>query len=526
VKKWITNTLIGTGVVAISFALSLQLASKQKTPPVPRDNPLAHYQLAWLDDLPWEKAVDIRAGAGRMTASERYADALRRLGPGGGIIYFPPGIYRFQEDLVIPNGVVLRGVVPKEPDAKKDTHYLQARFEFPRYVPSNTGEGASPQTAFKVIRLENPATDGNVGIMNIAVNRARIVFGEGTEHRAGRNRFVVGCALTNSAGIDPYVPDIAAGQHPWQRHTDRFAAAVSVHSSENALIANNRLPEGAPDDYTMHGYVLKDRDGKARAVDGVVFDYNNRPGIELNGFCLGGGGGNPPDGTPQTHPWGFRRGGIIRDNFIYSTGRTAISFTGDGTVCANNVIRFKPGVTRWTATGLQIAYGSATNDNRAVQMRGWRWTVSGNDYEVHKNRLASSPYAFNDGEGLMHEDHCNSTIRDSRLTGNRGNAYLSLYKTADIDGLLVEKNEIRTEGGIQAVYIDANRNSGTFPCKDVAVRGNVTHGSGILLRGKPASDNSIVDNRHVGPNGTIVNAADAVLKNNTNYQIEPGNPQP
>lgn len=519
-KSWMSNLLLGTGVVALSALLAIPMASKRRSPPVPTDNPLALYRLAWINALPWQKTVDIKACTGK-TAPEKYADALKRLGPKGGVIYFPAGIYRFQSDLVIPNGVVLRGVSPSAPNAQADNYYPTARFEFPRYVPSNTGEGTPILTAFKVIRLANPATDSNVGLLNIAINRSRIVFAEGPNHTAGKNRFVVGCTLTNAAGVDPRVPDLSAGQHPWQRFTQRHAAAISVHSAENALIANNRLPEGAPDDFTMDGYVITDRDKKPRTVDGVVFDYNNRPGIDLNGFCLGRSGGNPPDGTPDTHPWRFRKGGIVRDNFIYSTGRTAISFSGDGTLCTGNVIRFNPNVKRWTATGTHIAYGSATNDNRAVQMRGWRWTVSNNDYLVYKNRLHSSNYTFNDGEGLMHEDHCNSTIRDSRLTGNKGNAYLSLYKTAGIDGLIVEKNEIRTEGGIQAIYVDANRNSGPFPCRNVIIRDNVTQGSGILIRGAPHANNVVAGNRHLGPNGILVNAANAQLRNNTNYEVKP-----
>ena len=44
-------------------------------------------------------------------------------------------------------------------------------------------------------------------------------------------------------------------------------------------------------------------------------------------------------------------------------------------------------------------------------------------------------YPINDGEGLMHEDHCNSAIVDSRLVGNRVNSYLSIYKCGPIDGL-------------------------------------------------------------------------------------------
>ena len=73
---------------------------------------------------------------------------------------------------------------------------------------------------------------------------------------------------------------------------------------------------------------------------------------------------------------------MIRDNYIYSTGRTAIAFTGDEVVCAGNVVRFQKDVWRQTNTGLKETSGSSTNDNRAVQMHGYRWRVEDNDYEV------------------------------------------------------------------------------------------------------------------------------------------------
>ena len=91
-------------------------------------------------------------------------------------------------------------------------------------------------------------------------------------------------------------------------------------------------------------------------------------------------------------------------------------------------------------------------------MRGWRWVVDGNDYQVHRNWAFDRKYKINDGEGLMHEDHVNSTIHDSVLTNNRGNTYLSLYKTAGIDGLLVEGNDIRLGDGKAPLTLKAVAN--------------------------------------------------------------------
>ena len=220
-------------------------------------------------------------------------------------------------------------------------------------------------------------------------------------------------------------------------------------------------------------------------------------------------------------PGDFARGTIIRDNYIFNSGRMGIGFSGDGTLCANNIIRFAKDVWRPTTTGHVRSYGSSTNDNRAIEMRGWRWTVEGNDYEVHRNWEADRGYLINDGEGLMHEDHCNSTIQDSKLINNVGNSYLSIYKCGEIDGLLVEGNEIAVTNGV-AIYVVANRNSGSQPCRRVTIANNKTKGGGILLAGDPAQKNVIQGNVHQGGRGVIENKGKAKLSNNKGYEVKKG----
>ena len=249
----------------------------------------------------------------------------------------------------------------------------------------------------------------------------------------------------------------------------------------------------------------------------MVFDYDNRPGLYVNHYCVGGSGGSGDDGTPESHPFGFRKGTVIRDNYVYNTGRMGIGFGGDGTLCANNVIRFAKDVWRPTATGLAATHGSSTNDNRAVEMRGWRWVVDGNDYEVHRNWAAMRGYLINDGEGLMHEDHCNTDIRDSRLVNNKGNSYLSIYKCGAIDGLEVSGNDLSTPGDISDIYVVANRNSGKQPCRNVTIAGNRTRSNGIYIAGDPARNNVVRDNEHIGGGGSIRNEARAKLSGNKGY---------
>jgi hypothetical protein len=486
-------------------------AAKCVALPVPNDNPVTKYSLKWTDDIKWSNVVTVIDCQGN-TLKEKFDKAqIEIAAKGGGVVYFPPGVYKFTESLYLKEGVVIRGASPDGVANARDEKYSPpTRFEFPKYVPTFEGDGTPIDTAFKGIYVRNPETTGRCGIVNIDINRGHIDFLEGIDHKCGCNRLVYGCVLRNAAVADNRIPDKKKGQHPWQRFTQRHHAAIAVRAAENILIANNRLPE-SDDNFTMKGYILNNR-----AFD-VVFDYDNRPGLYINSYGLGGPGGKGPNGTPKTHPWAFRKGIVIRDNFIYCTGRCAISFSGDGTICANNVIRFKDNVFRPTATGTSITRGSSTNDNRAVQMRGWRWTVEGNDYLVYRNWAADKAYKINDGEGLMHEDHVNSSVLDSKLINNKGNSYISIYKTGGINGLLVKGNDIRTSGGISAIYVVANRNSGPYECKNVTIIDNITAGSGIMIAGEPAENNVIKDNRHIGPKGKIINNANAACENNTGY---------
>jgi len=479
----------------------------------PRNNPTAEYKLEWTNQIKWSKVVSIADFQGK-TYEERLVKAQESLGKEGGVVYFPPGLYQFKDSLYIKNGIVIRGAEPGAvTDARDERYSPPTRFEFPEYIPSFEGDGTPIDTAFKGIYLEDIEQAGNCGIVNVDINRGHVDFQEGPDYKCGRNRLVYGCVLRNSAVADPGIPDPKSGQHTWQRFTQRHHAAITIRASENILAANNRLPESGEDNFIMKGYLLQ-----GRPFD-VVFDYDNRPGLYINNYALGGPGGRGPNGTPQTHPWGFRKGIVIRDNYIFCTGRCAISFTGDGTICTNNVIRFRDNVWRPTATGTNITKGSSTNDNRAVQMRGWRWTVEGNDYIVYRNWAADKKYKINDGEGLMHEDHVNSCVLDSKVINNKGNSYISIYKTGGINGLLVKGNDIRTPGGIAAIYVVANRNSGPYECKNVKIISNTTAGSGIHTAGSPAENNIVKDNRHIGGNGKITNEANAECQNNTGYDL-------
>ena len=487
---------------------------------MPNTDPAAHLRLGWTGKFAWERLIDISALSGPDWDTRLAAAQTVLAAQGGGVIYFPAGSYTFRDSIRLASGVVLRGADPVGTRSALDPDYAPpTRLQFPAYKPAFEGDGTPITTAFKGIYLAQPSTASFVGVVHMALNRCHIHFEEGPDHACGAHRLVFGCTLRNAAVAEPAIPDTAAGQLAWQRFTRWHHPAINVKCERNALVANNRLPP-SDDSFVMKGYVMRDRRGKERVTHDVVFDYDNRPGIAVSHYCVGAPGGEEPSGTPESHPHGFRTGMVIRDNFVYSTGRTAIGFSGDGTVCAHNVIRFPEGIWRQTNTGVRETSGSSTNDNRAVEMRGWRWVVEDNDFEVYRNWCADHKYYINDGEGLMHENHCNAHIKDSVLRHNKGNAYLSLYKTGAIDGLLVEGNTIAVDRGM-AIFVDADHHPAhRGPCRNVVIRNNVTAGGGILLRGHPAEGNAIHGNRHEGPAAPILNAAGAAVRDNQGYTVE------
>lgn len=490
----------------------------------PTDNPLEKLGLGWARLIPWRTAVDVTAFRGEGDYwDEPLQQAQQSLMPkGGGIVFFPPGTYRFRKDIQLLNGVVLRGAEPRVLAAESVNFSPPSRLEFPQYIPAFSANGTPVSSAFKGIGLADPAEASNCGLAFLEINRGYISLHEGEGRRCGINRFVYGCVLRNAAGAATEIPNPQQGQPGWLRYTAKFRSAIRVHAAENALVANNRIPQSGDHNFTLHEYPLQDRKGQILRFD-VEFDYDNRPGIYVNHHCIGGAGASGNDGTPETHPWGFRKGTVIRDNYVFCTGRCAIGFSGDGVVCSGNVIRFARGILRPTVTGVHASYGSSTNDNRALEMRGWRWVVENNDYEVYSNTCSDGKYRINDGEGLMHEDHCNSTILESRLVNNHGNSYLSLFHVGAVDGLHIEGNDISTPGKISDIYVTAPRHKvkAEFPIRRVTVVNNVTRSNGIRVMGRPAEKVVVKANRHAGNTpGVILNEANADIGDNSNYEVK------
>lgn len=546
------------GLLRLLFSLFFFLQSlNYLLAEIPADNPAANYGAEWTNAFNWDRVMSIEEAPGE-TLEERLAHAQEVLSSqGGGVVYFPEGTYVFSDHIYLKKGIVIRGtfplnsekhnpIVPHEfpkafIDAREPRYTLGTHFIFPRYIPSFVGKGTPTETAFKGIRLENPDEAGFCGVVNIHIHYGHIALGNRDalqrNYAAGQmpgHMLVFGNILENTAVASSEIP--AAFQHAWQRFPDREYGAISVYAAQNILVANNRIPENDEASFLMKGYRLYPTQADLNAGTNMTehdvwFDYMNRTGIRVNYMPMMHqldiwtkyeeleaavqNGTHEEMVTPGT----LAKGIVIRNNYIYTTGGGGIKTTGDGAWVAFNIIKCRPSVVLPTATGFHK--DTHVNDVRAVEVRGWRWTIEGNDFDVHSNYTPDG-IKYNDGEGLMHESWQNVDVRDSRIINNVGNRYICLWRVP-IYGLEISGNRMRIKPNWHAVFINSqSRFSPTnlvdLPCERVVIENNITEGGGIKTLGENGPGNIIRNNRHTLLNeGKIENFTNSSMEGNMNY---------
>ena len=280
------------GITGLGTLLSRDLLSGEEAEAIPTDNPTVHLKIDWPGRLPWGRGINIRAMKGT-TWHERFKRAQAILSKeGGGLVYFPSGVYHFEDSLLLDDGIIIRGDPPQSVSDAKDERYAPTtRLEFPKYEARLRGEGTPIDTTFKGIYLKHPENGANCGLVDLNINRGHVHFSESENHECGGNRLVYGCVVRNAAVADPEVPNKKLGQHPWQRFPKWHWGAVEIKGQRNILIANNRLPPST-DDFIMPGYGLRarrqtDKSGIETVQYDVIFDYDNRPGLSISEYCIG-----------------------------------------------------------------------------------------------------------------------------------------------------------------------------------------------------------------------------------------------
>lgn len=526
----------------------------------PLDNPVSNYGVAWTNGFLWNQVLSIEEVEG-YTLDERVQKGQELLVErGGGVLYFPEGIYEFVDHIYLKKGIVLRGsdplnsekhnpIVPNEfpkafIDAREPRYTLGTFFVFPDYRKvCPHGEASCADEAFKGIRLEDPQTADYAGVVNIHISHGHIALGEklilqeNYRSQQLKGHFLVyGCILTHTAVAKMIlVPGEEQKKQIW---IDREYGAITVYGCQNILIANNRIPRSPDGGFMMKDYQLfatekEWKNNQNKVTRQVWFDYDNRTGIRVNFLPMLHQlkiwnihkelDEAVKDGTYEQliTPGTLARGIVIRNNYVYSTGGGGIKTTGDGAWVAFNIIKTEPGVVLTTANGLYM--DAHVNEVRGIEMRGWHWTVEGNDYEVHSNYTPDG-IKYNDGEGIMHEAWENVGVRESKIINNTGNRYICFWRVP-VRGLLVEGNRTRIKPNWHSVFVNAQARFSAedlvdLPCERVVIRNNVTEGGGIKLLGEDGEGNRISNNRHTLINEGFIHCKPSVqLRDNRNYEL-------
>ena len=491
----------------------------------PTDNPIAakygNNAYPWTEAIKWDCVYNIQDFSGA-TMGDRF-QAARDAAAAGGVIYFPAGTYRFNDNLYLNDGIVLRGETPAVTDAKSQDYSPPSQLVFPKYEPRLSGNGTPNETAFKKILTANSDRDSNLGLINLDINRAAISLVGNSETGNNKNIIVFGIGSNNVAEPDPNVPDLSF-QAAWMRFSYRFGTNIKLQAKENILVANNRINDAPTDNYEQPGYQVRSRDQKSVVTyqDGskVPFNYTDHYGIVVN---RSKSGGFQLAATPNSEPGLFRKGLVIRDNWVYHTMRVGIHASGDGLVIQDNQITDNPRKTSWVhPTGLREPRGADTFENRAIDWSGWNVKVEGNEYEVYRHRILDSKYFSTDGEGILIQECCGGTkVNGATIKNNQGNGYIGFYKNQDIKNVIIEGNQLSDNiTNTPLIYVVADTNNRPYQMEDVTVENNTVEGS-ILVKASAGGQRNLIKNNQGNNRGNIEASCHVNVRGNSGFEEKP-----
>ena len=530
-RQWmllvVLMTVTTTGVACVGSQLTasspLETPSENTLPPTavtieakasecgsesggPTDNPMeAFYRNdmpAWVNELAWQCVFNIQDYAGASDQERFEAAQADASAAGGGTVYLPEGTYRFEEDLILVNGVVVRGDAGSILEAKDENFQPLTHLEFPKYEPSFSGSGTPNDTAFKQIRSQSPDTDSNQGLVFLDINRGAIALSGNPDNGKMTRRLIFGIRSNNIAEPDAEVPN-ADFQPLWSRFSNRFAANLRLTVQADALIANNRLNDAITDAYEQPGYVVQSSENRDSLVtyaegDRGIFSYTDHYGIVVNRSKPGG---FKYARSAKDEPGLFREGIVIRDNWVFKTMRVGIHASGQGLEIRDNEIHDQAEKIAWiNPKGQRQPRGSMTFESRAIDWSGHDVIVEGNLYEVYRHQIMDSKYFSTDGEGILAQQCCGGTsVEGVTIRNNQGQGYIGIYKIPDVSQVLISGNEVHLPGsGFPAVYVNADTNNASNTMSHVTITDNVLTGGILAQASSGGSDNSVVNNRGEG----------------------------
>ncbi|SKB12928.1 conserved exported hypothetical protein [Planktothrix sp. PCC 11201] len=473
----------------------------------------------WVNKIQWNCVYNIKDFSGSNLVEQFNAARDAAFKHGGGIVYFPSGTYVFNDSIKLRSGVVIRGETPAVKSAKASNYNPSSKLVFPKYEPQLSGDGTPNETAFKSIQTLTPDQDSNIGIINLEINRAAINIVGNIDTHKNSNIIIFGVRSNNVAKPDPQVPKLEF-QNPWQRYSHRFASNIELTGYENILVANNRINDNITDNYEQPGYKLQSKDKKTiltyQEGSKVPFNYSNHYGIVVNRG--GKQGGFKLAGTPTTEPGLFRKGIVIRDNWVYHTMRVGIHAAGDGLIIQNNDIQDQPNKKWWTdPTGTREATGAVTLENRGIDFSGWNVLVEGNNYQVYRHQIGDTKYLSVDGEGMLMQECCGgTTVKNVMIKNNQGNAYIGLYKVQEINHTTIENNQVLNSD----IFVMADTNNQPYGMNQVKIINNQVSGNILVKASLGGQGNEISGNRG-NQSGKLEYSCSIEVNNNSGFNTQP-----
>jgi hypothetical protein len=379
----------------------------------PQEDPVAplygNGTYSWANKMVnWSCVYNVKDFDGSFESAQKAA-----LTDGGGVVYFPAGTYTLSSNLVLESNIVIRG---------EDTKGAAKNGKNPGNL--------SPRTVFRcpfgqhVGIFNNDPKSENIGIVNVDLDGCAVMLWPALKTVSpynfksywfdatdvlgmGSNKLVLGNKIHDVTYQYPD-PDTKSGNvWPWA-----FSTALASYSDNNTLVANNLIAKSS----TVKK-VTVELSGTKMTVD---YPVDNRYGIDVNQLLLGGVIGKyagkqcpsqPGTLTPSCAPWYFRRGLVIRDNYVYMNGRVGVSWSGggdgktlgSGSQLFNNHVEVASGTTCWSIDGVHKASGHDTNENRGYNQAGFANNLTMNTGHVNRQKASDSGYMTVDGEGILQQ---------------------------------------------------------------------------------------------------------------------------
>lgn len=514
----------------------------------PTDNPYkTKYGTApiWTNEIRWEKTINILDFALPNQTSWDEALILAKSSitqSGGGVIYFPAGTYIFANSVSLVSGVVLRGDLPENNNAKVDSFAPPTRFVFPKYEPILSGNGTPNSTAFKVISGSGII---NSGLVHLDINRGRVSIGSSGAVYS-RNIIVFGIRLNNVAEPQGDIPSSFSYMERWQRFSYAMTRTISVNVSENASIINSRFHDLLnnrynpifDDSYDQPGYVAKKRFKGPRdrptgvatseTINDIVVDTTHIQNGEwakfdyLAHYVIGISGKLVDPSTLTERP---NQHIEVIDNWMYHTMRVGIFAKGIGVVIRGNIKRDSPTkrVFIHNIGSILQSNNAATYENRGINFAGENIVIENNDMRIYHHAILYTGFSSVDGEGILiqTQDKIGKWMDGIYIRNNKVNAYIGFWDCQfDQRNLYITGNNLMNSGNIliykgettyrvDNVYIENNDSITGVGVGSVAVgAANKTTGNNIFIRNNKGT-------------GSLKYPCQAVVENNIGFTNTP-----